>query len=136
MDANKIAKLAKDLSRPGHKSVAIASALGIHSDQIPNLIAREIRNGNLLGLSQEELTNLSKNLGDESLSKVIAAKTGNKTSARKEDKTSRTSKQLADSLEALHKRLYDRVVKGKPKAKLVNGKKTKIPGFAYHFRKE
>jgi hypothetical protein len=45
-------------------------------------------------------------------------------------------KQLADSLEALEKRLYDRKQGKKPKSRLVDPKKTKIPGFSYWFRKK
>lgn len=42
-------------------------------------------------------------------------------------------KSLSDRLERMSKRLYS---KGKPESKLVNSRKTKIPGFSYHFRRK
>jgi hypothetical protein len=51
------------------------------------------------------------------------------------NKTSRGPKQLADDLERMTKRLYDRKQGKKPKSRLVDPKKTKIPGFSTWFNK-
>lgn len=47
-----------------------------------------------------------------------------------------TTRRLADRLERMEKRLYDGGSGKKPAAKLVDPKKTKIPGFSYWFRKD
>lgn len=47
----------------------------------------------------------------------------------------KTVTEAANRLEQLNKKLYTRH-KGKPKSKLVNGKKTKIPGFSYYFSRD
>jgi hypothetical protein len=44
--------------------------------------------------------------------------------------------ELADHLEALHKKLYDRLDGSKIKSKLLKkGKKSNIPGLSYYFKK-
>lgn len=44
------------------------------------------------------------------------------------------AKSLTSRIEKLHKRLYSGGYK--PKSKLVDKKKTKIPGFSYYFKKD
>lgn len=127
-------------SKPGVDMAEIASVYDVHPTQVANLLAREIRNGDWMGLNREQLQILSKNVGDKTLEKVVQHQLGKESGAhaesRTENKMSRSPKQLADSLEALHKRLADRILKGKPKSKLISGKKTKMPGFSTYFRKD
>ena len=44
--------------------------------------------------------------------------------------------ELADRIAQLQKKLYTRAKGNKPRSRLVDPKTTKIPGFAYHFRKD
>lgn len=129
----KLREIAYRLAKPGANMQDVAVYANIHATQIPSLISREIRNGNLLGLSDEQLKILAQNIDDLPLTKSIEAKLGTESS---HDNSSSKAKQLADSLEDLSKKLHDRLIKGKPRSKLVNSKKTKIPGFSTYFRKE
>jgi len=134
-DEKKVKQIAKVLGKkPGISLVNVAQQYTFHASQVANLIARIIRNGDTMGLSDEELKNLALNVNDPSLTKVIQAKGVSIESAH--DKSSSKAKQLADTLEDLSKKLHDRLIKGKPRSKLVNSKKTKIPGFSTYFRKE
>lgn len=44
------------------------------------------------------------------------------------------AKRMADHLERIHKKLYNRLEGYKPKSKLGGKNKKKIPGFSYRFR--
>jgi hypothetical protein len=131
MNSTKMVQLAHELAQKDVDVGQVCQQFNIHRDALPHALAREIRNGNLLGLSGKDLTQLGQNVGDRVLGKVIAAKVG------RVDKLSRlsTASQLADDLERLQKKLHDRVFKGKPESRLVNKRKTKIPGFSTYFRK-
>lgn len=45
------------------------------------------------------------------------------------------TKDMADHLEALHKKLYDRLEGHKVKSKLLKPGKSNIPGLGYYFKK-
>jgi hypothetical protein len=132
MELRIVNKIAAQLaSKPGVTLFSVARALGVAQSQILPELQREIRNGNMLNLTVDELKLLADNAGDPALTKIVDHKLAN------EDKMKPNKvNQLSELLETLQKRLHDRRAKGKPKSKLVNSKKTKIPGFSTYFQKD
>lgn len=116
----------------------------IHKDQVIPFLARELRNGNMLGLSDEELKGLS--ASSEELRKIIQKKKPEvfseisealghkKKNSYHSAKASRDLSKMTDYLERVRKRFYDRSKKSSIKP-LVDPKESVIPGASNYFKR-